>query len=127
MSEKAGIRAILNYGHTFGHAIETVAGYGNFIHGDAVAIGMLMAGELACSLNMMKRSELQKIVSLWNELNLCNSTNTLDPGAIFQAMSKDKKVMNGNLHFVLPEKIGKVSVISNIDKNLIIDAIKKYT
>ena len=123
---EGGIRAILNYGHTFGHAIETVAGFGNFIHGEAVAIGMLMAAELACSMNIMKREELQRIIELCEELNLPSSANGIDPNLIFEAMAKDKKTKNGKINFILPEKIGKVTIMADIEKKIIIDAIKKH-
>jgi 3-dehydroquinate synthase len=125
--KETGLRGILNYGHTFGHAIETVSGYEKYIHGEAVGIGMLMAGELACLVNKMERTELDKLTSLYKRLNLCVSASGIDADAIFQAMAKDKKAKDGNICFVLPVHIGKVSFIYNTDKNLVINAIKKYT
>jgi 3-dehydroquinate synthase len=124
--KETGLRGILNYGHTFGHAIETASGYEKYIHGEAVGIGMLIAGELACLVNKMERAELDKLMSLYKKLNLCISANGIDADAIFQAMTKDKKAKDGNICFVLPEQIGKVSFIHNTDKNLVINAIKKY-
>jgi 3-dehydroquinate synthase len=125
--KEAGLRGILNFGHTFGHAIETVSGYEKYIHGEAVSIGMLMAGELACAMNIMARIELDKLTALCRKLNLCINADGLDSSAVFDAMTKDKKVKDGNMFFVLPEQIGKVSIISGIDKALVIEAIKKYT
>ena len=124
--KETGLRGILNYGHTFAHAIETVSGYESYIHGEAVSIGMLMAGELACLMNMMKRSELDKLISLCRKLDLCIKADGLDTNAVFEAMSKDKKVKDGNVCFVLPKQIGKVSIISDADKGLVLEAIKKY-
>jgi 3-dehydroquinate synthase len=124
--QETGLRGILNYGHTFGHAIETVSKYEKYIHGEAVGIGMLMAGELACLMKKMERIELNKLISLYRKLNLCISVDGIDADAVFEAMRKDKKVRDGNVCFVLPEQIGKVSFEYDVDKNLVIDAIKKY-
>jgi len=125
--KEAGLRGILNYGHTFGHAIETVSGYEKYIHGEAVGIGMLMAGELACLMKLMKHSELNKIATLFRKLNLCCNAKNLDLDAVFTAMFRDKKVKNGDICFILPEKIGKASFYYNIDKNMVLKALKKYT
>jgi len=121
-----GLRGILNYGHTFGHAIETVSGYERYIHGEAVGIGMLMAGELACLINKMKRTELNKIIFLLKKLNLCIDALNIDAVAVYDAMAKDKKVKDGNICFVLSKQIGTASFISDIDKDLVLNAIKKY-
>ena len=125
--KETGLRGILNYGHTFAHAIETVSGYEKYTHGESVGIGMLMAGELACLMNKMKRDDLNKMISLYRKLNLFISADGIDANKIFEAMGKDKKVKNGNICFVLPEQIGKASFNYNVDKNLVVDAIKKFS
>ena len=124
---ETGLRGILNYGHTFGHAVETISGYDKYIHGEAVSVGMLMAGELACLMNIMKRAELNKLISLCKNIDLCSSIDGVDANSIFEAMAKDKKVKSGNVCFVLPEQIGKVSFIYDTDKKLVLNAIKKYS
>jgi 3-dehydroquinate synthase len=125
--EENGLRGILNYGHTFGHAIETVSGYEKYIHGEAVGIGMLMASELACLMSMMERVDLNKLILLCRKLDLCISADGIDVNTVFEAMSKDKKVKNGNMCFVLPKQIGKVSFIYDANKKLVLEAIKRYS
>ena len=125
--KEKGLRRALNYGHTFGHAIETASRYEQYTHGEAVGVGMLIAGELACLMKKMRRSELNKLISLYEALNLRATANYVDPDNFFEAMATDKKKKNGNICFVLPEQIGKVSLNYNVDKSLVLEAIKKYT
>jgi 3-dehydroquinate synthase len=106
--ETTGLRAILNYGHTFGHAIEALSGYGNYLHGEAVSIGMTMAAKLACSLGMIDESVVARQSALLQALDL-----PIDPPAIpfdlfWATMQKDKKVQHGKLTFILPDRIGNV-------------------
>ena len=117
--ETTGLRAILNYGHTFGHAIEALSGYGNYLHGEAVSIGMTMAAQLACSLGMIDQGVVARQTALLQALDL-----PIDPPAIpfdtfWATMQKDKKVQHGKLTFILPDRIGNVRRVEGIDAELV--------
>ena len=102
-----GIRSILNFGHTFGHAIEAVSGYGAYRHGEAVAIGMAMAAAFSARLGMCKDCE-PRITALLNSLGLPSSPPAIAPQDFIDAMRLDKKVLGRQIRFVLAEEIGKV-------------------
>jgi 3-dehydroquinate synthase len=122
--EESGLRALLNYGHTFGHAIETVTGYEKLNHGEAVAIGMCMAASLSVAdFRLDDAAELRQ-ESLLRALHLPCSISGVKPSEIFNAMSKDKKVVNGQLRFILPEIIGEAVICEIPDKKLIMTAIR---
>ena len=121
-----GIRAILNFGHTFGHAIEAVTKYKIYTHGEAVAIGMLMAAKTAAMLNLISSNELKKISELIESTGLHSKAEGIKAEEVYQAMFKDKKVKNGKINFVIPESIGTV-IIKPIDQErLLKSAIADY-
>ena len=117
--ETTGLRAILNYGHTFAHAIETVAGYGKYLHGEAVAIGMVYAAELALRLGRIDDSLPKRQENLLAALGLPVQAAGLDPDALLAAMQRDKKVEHGRLKFVLPNRLGHVELVGQIDAALV--------
>jgi 3-dehydroquinate synthase len=117
--EETGLRAVLNYGHTFCHAIETVTGYGRFLHGEAVAIGMVCASRLAERMGRIERSITERQLSLLSRLGLPIAAGDLDAGQILAAMQHDKKVERGRLRFVLPDRIGHVSLVGDVDPTLV--------
>ncbi len=123
--EETGIRAILNYGHTFAHAIEVIRGFENINHGEAVAIGMCMAASLSVAdMRLDDAAELRQ-ENLLRTLHLPCSVDQVKPSEIYKAMHKDKKVVNAKLRFVLPETIGEVTLVSEeIDKIMIMQAIR---
>lgn len=108
--ELTGLRAILNYGHTFAHAYEKVAGYGKFLHGEAVAAGMCEAARLAEKKMLLSSADRKRIENLVERLKLPTSTekHRLKPSLLKQAMKKDKKKKGEVVNFILPRKIGKV-------------------
>lgn len=120
---ESNLRAILNYGHTFAHAIETVTGYKRLAHGEAVAIGMRMAAKFAVVTGRLKEESASRQEKLLRNLGLPCGIK-VNPHMILDAMSKDKKVLKGGLRLVLPDSIGKVSVIGNVDKKTVLEAIK---
>ena len=122
--ETSGRRAILNYGHTFAHAIEATAGYGTWLHGEAVAIGMNMAGHLACSLGMWDQASLERQTRLIQRAGLPLVWPDADAGAMIEAMSGDKKVAHGKLRFILPDRIGNVRMCGGIDDARVTEAIE---
>jgi 3-dehydroquinate synthase len=116
--EISGLRAILNYGHTFAHAYETAAGYGTLLHGEAVAIGMMSAAELAHALGRIGSDIVARQRHLLQAFDL---PVVLPTGAGFTAdallatMARDKKTVGGQLRFVLPTRIGHVELVDGID------------
>lgn len=121
--ETSGKRAILNYGHTFAHAIEATAGYGTLLHGEAVAVGMQMAARLAINLGMVDNSLLIRQTKLIESCGLPTTWADADPDAMLPVMSRDKKVAHGVLRFVLPTRIGSVEMASNVDEAAVRAAI----
>ncbi|MCF6174584.1 MAG: 3-dehydroquinate synthase [Victivallaceae bacterium] len=122
---EAGVRALLNYGHTFGHAIEQVANF-SIGHGEGVAIGMCMAADLAVKLGLCAPGVEQKQRILLESLGLPCSTE-LAPEAIREAMKSDKKNTDGTTVVVLPRGIGRAEVVDDAPSAMILDAIKQYS
>jgi 3-dehydroquinate synthase len=109
--EESGRRAVLNFGHTVGHAIEAVAGYdGPFEHGEAVAAGMVAECRLAQRLGWIGADVTDRVARLLEQLGLPIETPALDPALLLQAMRRDKKNRGGKLRFVLPRAIGSVEL-----------------
>ena len=115
---EGGRRAILNYGHTFGHVVETLTGYGTWLHGEAVAIGMVAVGRLAVQKGLWSEADQQRQLKLIEKAGLPVAWPTLDREAALRTLQGDKKVRHGRLRFVLPTRIGNVIIsdeISNED------------
>jgi 3-dehydroquinate synthase len=108
-----GERAHLNFGHTFGHAIETVSQYG-YSHGESVALGMAAAAQLATDLEMLDDRSRWRIVAVIEKAGLPARGLTLDAGAVVDAMAFDKKAKAGRLRFVLPDRIGHVVIRDDV-------------
>jgi 3-dehydroquinate synthase len=121
--EETGLRAVLNYGHTFCHAIESVAGYGEFLHGEAVAIGMVCASKLAESLGRIDAELTARQVALLTNLGLPVSLPDLPHEELIAAMQRDKKVEHGQLRFVLPTRLGHVELVRDVDAVLVRKAL----
>ena len=103
---EAGVRALLNFGHTFGHAIETGTGYGAWLHGEAVAAGMVMAAELSALMGHLRRTEVRRVRELLRRAGLPVSGPALAPERLMELMALDKKAAKGKMRFVLLESIG---------------------
>jgi 3-dehydroquinate synthase len=117
---EGGIRAILNLGHTFGHAIETAQGYTDWLHGEAVAAGMVMAADLSYRRGILAQSELERIKLLLQGCGLPVSAPGNIPSQQFlELMSVDKKVVDGSLRLVLLNGIGCAQVSSDIDPDML--------
>ena len=114
--QSGGVRALLNLGHTFAHAIEASTGYQGYLHGEAVAIGLVLAAELSVEQQLLPRAERDRIAALIAKLRLAVKLKPGDPdtNTLYAAMFKDKKVAQGKLRFVLAEKIGKARVVTDI-------------
>jgi 3-dehydroquinate synthase len=115
---ESGLRAILNFGHTFGHAIEAGLGFGEWLHGEAVAIGMVSAAALAQSLGRIGPDVVARQDRLLRGFDLPVTVPT-GPGftsdALLATMARDKKTVGGQLRFVLPTRIGHVELVDGID------------
>jgi len=121
--KETGIRAVLNYGHTFGHVVENLTGYGHLLHGEAVSIGMVAIGQLSVEKGLWSSSEALRQTNLLRKAGLPVKWPTLDHNSVIRSLQGDKKVRSGKLRFVLPSAIGKVTISSEIDieeiKNLL--------
>ncbi len=112
--ETTGLRAILNYGHTFAHAIEATEGYGKLLHGEAVAIGMNMAAHLATQLGRIDLELVERQAKLMESLQLPTHLPSANVDGLWNAMQSDKKVEHGTLRFILPTRLGQVELVSGI-------------
>jgi len=110
---EAGLRAILNYGHTFGHAIESTAGYGKLLHGEAIAYGMMAAAEMARERGMIRPSYAFQQKAMCRKL-LPPAMPRMRVPVLMKAMMRDKKVLRNSLRFVLSQAEGKVAILSRI-------------
>ena len=123
---KQGGRALLNLGHTFGHAIEHCAGYGKYLHGEAVAIGMVMAGCLSRRMGLIGDTEIAEMVELLKFSNLPISLRTqISADDFVDAMLRDKKAFAGTMRFVVIDAIGKTHTES-VDKKTVKKAIADF-
>ena len=111
---EGGVRAILNLGHTFGHAIETHMGYGNWLHGEAVAAGMMMAARLSQRKGALQQSDVDRIEALLRRVGLPTSGPEEMPASRYrELMAVDKKVMDGGLRLVLLRRLGDAEVTAD--------------
>ena len=116
---ESGLRGILNFGHTAAHAIENVAGYGEFLHGEAVAIGMVYAVHLSVALKDLPAEEASRIEKLLSRLSLPIGVAGLEWKEIRAAMTVDKKTVGGLLKFVLADRIGHAEVGCEVPEKLL--------
>ena len=124
--ETTGLRACLNYGHTFAHAFETATGYGTLLHGEAVSLGMMAAAVLACSMDRIDQLVVDRQHNLLEALGLPVSTqalNGIEDDELLGIMSRDKKSIGGKLRFILPSMIGKVETVDDVCHKSVISAI----
>ncbi|MBZ5514001.1 MAG: 3-dehydroquinate synthase [Acidobacteriia bacterium] len=112
--KEAGLRRVLNLGHTFGHALEEATGYRRFLHGEAVGWGLLGAVRLAELLGLMSPASSQKVVALIRRVGPLPSIGDLKAGRVLKLLPRDKKAVGGRIHWVLPERIGKVRIVADV-------------
>jgi 3-dehydroquinate synthase len=120
---EAGDRALLNFGHTFGHAIETGAGYGAWLHGEAVAAGMVMAAELSALMGDLKKTDVSRVRALLKRAGLPINGPALAPERMLELMAVDKKAAKGKTRFVLLQSIGRAALRGDVDESLVRKAI----
>ena len=112
---ESGERALLNFGHTFGHAIESGTGYGAWLHGEAIAAGMVMAAELSALMGHLKKTEVSRVRDLLKRAGLPVSGPALAPEKLLELMALDKKAAKGKTRFVLLDSIGRAALRGEID------------
>ncbi|HYG76357.1 MAG TPA: 3-dehydroquinate synthase [Planctomycetota bacterium] len=119
--QAGGPRALLNFGHTFGHALESSTGYSAYLHGEAVAIGMCMAANLSVKLGLLSLADRDRIVALIRKAELPIKLMAGDPdtNTLYAAMFKDKKAAAGKLRFVVAEKIGRAKTVGDVPEAMV--------
>ena len=124
--KESGLRMVLNYGHTFGHALEAITHYNRYRHGEAVSIGMNCAAQLATNLRMFSETDFQRQRALLKRAKLPITFPTdLTPEALCDAMYLDKKTLGGKLRLILPTRIGEVVIHDDVDDRHILEAISQ--
>src|SRR5581483_775826 len=123
--KESGIRRILNFGHTAGHAIEAVTKYKRFRHGEAVAYGMLVAAQLSASRRALAEDARKALADLIASLGPLPPISDLSSAQMLDAMRHDKKVVAGRLHFVLPTAIGAWAIVDDVSEKEMKEALLK--
>ncbi|ATF09532.1 3-dehydroquinate synthase [Candidatus Enterovibrio altilux] len=112
---ESGVRALLNLGHTFGHAIEAEMGYGNWLHGEAVAVGTVMAALTAHLQQLLSQEDVNRIIALLENAKLpVKAPESMNYDVFIKHMKRDKKVFSGQLRFILPTSIGSAALVANV-------------
>jgi 3-dehydroquinate synthase len=122
---EGGLRMILNFGHTIGHALETLTKYKAYNHGEAVAMGMVAAAKVANRRKMIGQEAVSRIISLLEKLGLPTEIERLPSKKILESLAIDKKVRAGKVQFVLPERIGKVVIKNNVPLKVVRQILKE--
>jgi 3-dehydroquinate synthase len=118
-------RRILNFGHTFGHALEAETGYSQFLHGEAVAWGMKAATLLGEMERLLSAEDTREILRCVNSYGPLPPVTGVDPGRIAARLKSDKKTVQGKIHFVLPERIGSVKITADVEERSVAAAIQE--
>ncbi len=122
--EETGLRAVLNYGHTFGHAFETVAGYGAWLHGEAVAAGMVCAGLLAQRRGLVSPDLARRQEHLLKTFGLPTAPGHWPLATLLAAMRQDKKAVAGRLRFVLPRRLGEGALFDDVEEGEVLGVLE---
>jgi 3-dehydroquinate synthase len=121
-----GLRAALNYGHTFGHVIENETNYKRYLHGEAVAIGMVMANRLSVRLGFMREEESQRVKALLERYNLPTTYFIKDVEAFYETFFLDKKSSDASITFILPVGLGGVKITDSISKDDVLAVLREF-
>lgn len=120
---ESGVRRTLNFGHTAGHALEAVTKYRRFRHGEAVAYGMLVAAALGVSRKVLSEGDRDRLASLIMHMGPLPPVGDLSATEILEAVKRDKKVVDGRLHFVLPTSIGSTTTVTDVSEEELSEAL----
>jgi len=118
------LRRILNFGHTYGHALEAETGYARFLHGEAVAFGMRAATHLALLTGLLEAEDARRIIDTVDRYGPIPTLEGVSAEAIVNRLASDKKTLQGKVHFVLPERIGQVRIVSGVDQSAVVEAAR---
>jgi 3-dehydroquinate synthase len=121
-----GIRAALNYGHTFGHVIENETNYNTYLHGEAVGIGMCMANALAVKLNMMNKDEEKRVKVLLEKYDIPTTYSIKDVEDFYEHFFLDKKSLDNKIKFILPIGLGDCKITDEVSKDDVIEVLKDF-
>ena len=121
-----GVRAVLNYGHTFAHVIEHETNYREFLHGEAVGIGMVMANTLAVKLGLLTEDEANSIKELLQKYNIPTNYKIEDMEKFYNDFFLDKKTRDSSITFILPKGIGGYEIKKDIDKDIILESLREF-
>jgi len=119
---ESGLRRILNFGHTIGHAIENLTDYKIYLHGEAITLGMIAAGWISEKIGIFDKKKFLRLENLLKRLNIKSMFQTINGEDLLNAIAKDKKVKGGKIHFVLLEDIGKTVIRNDISEDIIVKA-----
>ena len=122
-----GLRNILNYGHTFGHALEALTEYGSWLHGEAVAVGMEVAAQIAVAKGLLTNENALRQRALLLALHLPVRCPGIDAASLLEKMQRDKKVRAGQMRWILPTQIGQADIYDDIPLSLIQDAVARVS
>ena len=123
---ESGLRMVLNYGHTIGHALEAATHYQRLTHGEAVGHGMIMASRLAEAMGKVDFAESREIIEIIMRISTLPSIQSLRPNEVFRYMLSDKKIIEQRLRFVLPVRIGEVEIVSNVPRAAVDRVLRSY-
>jgi len=121
---EAGLRAILNFGHTVGHALEALTGYDAFRHGEAIAIGMACAAALSIAVNDAPADDVRRLIALLERAGLPTAFSGIETAAILEQIQRDKKVEEQRRRMVLLDRLGTVSIVPDVDPDPLVAAIE---
>ncbi|MBX2869960.1 MAG: 3-dehydroquinate synthase [Acidiferrobacterales bacterium] len=125
--QEQGVRALLNLGHTFGHAIETATEYVEWLHGEAVALGMVMAADLSRRLGWIDQADCQRLNQVLVAARLPVALRQpIDPVVLRKLMQGDKKVLDGSLRLVLMKSLGEAVIVEDVDNELIMETLQGF-
>ena len=125
--KEGGIRAVLNYGHTFAHVIEKETNYTTYLHGEAVGIGIVMANTLAQKLNLLTKEEALRIKKVLQKYDIPTNYHIKDIEEFYKAFFLDKKTKNDSITFILPKGIGDFEIRKDIDKEIILNTLREFS
>ncbi|MCF6201990.1 MAG: 3-dehydroquinate synthase [Hydrogenimonas sp.] len=124
--KEKGVRAVLNYGHTFAHVIENFSGYGSYLHGEAVAIGMVMANRLAVALDIFDENDAERVKRVLKRYNLPTDYKIESAERFYDSFFLDKKSQDNKITFIVPKALGEHLMVDSPDRGLVLKILKEY-
>ena len=122
---ESGLRKILNFGHTIGHALEKILGYGKILHGEAVWLGMIAATKLSHNRGLLPKSDFDKIMNFFQATKFQHPASRIQhPAQIIAAIKNDKKTTNGKPNFILLTEIGKTIIVDDVSEEEIVSVLE---